>query len=417
MTRAEQMSGGTRIRIAFWTLSDQAIVSIGAFLSTVLLARFLPTAEYGAFGLLLSGMTTLQMMLASLVFHPLSIRRSVAIGRARARLAYASLAIGGVLCAPLVLILCGMLLLAGRADLVAPASCLFLAWQLQETLRRNLISELRFRTAAIGDAIAYLGQACAALGLGTGGHLTLEFILWAGTGLFLLAAAIQATQLSFAFTGIGRLWSLGHEFWEVGSWSLLSNAASIVRLQGTPWLLALLYGPAAVALLQGATNVVNLANPIMTGLCNVIPQAAARARAEGTTTAWHAARHFALLGAPLVVALYLLVLSVPDQLLWVIYGASSPYLTLGNEVRVLALGAAMGFATETVCAYFHGIDKARSACLTNASGALICLPALPLIWTQGVIGACFAIAASQSIRLLTAQILLARTISGDIHAA
>jgi len=416
MTAAtRQAPGGERIRTAFWTLSDQAAVSIGAFAANVTLARRLPTADYGTVGLLFSGILMGQMVFGSLVFHPLSIRGSVIVGRARAELASASLIVGALLSAPLGAILCLMLGIAGRPDLIAPALCLFLAWQLQETLRRNLLSELRFRTATIGDMAAYLGQAVLALALAAAGLLTLKSFLWSAAGLFLAAAGIQATQIPFALASRERWRSLGHDFWAAGSWSLLSNAVSIARLQTTPWLLASLHGPGGVALLQAASNVVNLVNPVLTALCNVIPQAAARESGRGATAAWRAARHYALLGLPLVLLTLAFTLAEPELLLRTIYGANSPFAALGQEVRILVFAAAMGFVTETTCSYFHGIDRARSAFVSNAAGALACLLAIPLIWTRGVVGACLAIAAIQAIRLLTAQIVLARTIAADVE--
>ena len=108
-----------------------------------------------------------------------------------------------------------------------------------------------------------------------------------------------------------------------------------------------------------------------------------------------------------------LTLALPDVALRVVYGANSPYLGLGDQVRILVFAAALGFATEMVCAYFHGIDRARTAFTANAAGTLACLLALPLIWSHGVTGACLAIAAVQTVRFAVSQILLMRALDAD----
>ena len=81
------------------------------------------------------------------------------------------------------------------------------------------------------------------------------------------------------------------EFWAIGSWSLLNNVVSLLRIQILPWTLAAVGGTAAAASFQAALNVVNLTNPVILGLCNVIPQTAARAQQSGgNAEAWRAAR-------------------------------------------------------------------------------------------------------------------------------
>lgn len=403
---------GRRIETAFWTLSDQAIVSLGSFLVNIALARHLPSAEYGTYGLLFSGIVTLQMALSSLVFHPLSIRRSVATGLARSQLTWASFAIGGMICIPLASILCLILWVTGRADLLPPALALFLAWQMQEIIRRNLLSELRFQAAALGDGTVYLGQAGLAITLGATGHLSLPVLLWCAAGLFFVAALIQLTQLTLTFAPV-NLRSVGRDFWAAGSWSLLSNAVSALRIQSAPWLLAVIYGPAAVAVLQAATNLVNLANPVMTALCNVIPQTAARESRRGARAAWGAARFYIMLVSPLIVLFLGLTMGLPDWVLRTVYGPLSSYLGVAGEVRILVIAAALGFPTEMICSYFHGVDRARAAFEANLTGLAASLLAIPLIWSLGVTGACLAVVFVHAVRSIAAFRLLGRVLSTD----
>ncbi len=58
-----------------------------------------------------------------------------------------------------------------------------------------------------------------------------------------------------------------------------ANLLATLRMQFFPWVLAAISGTAAAANYQAASNLVQLTNPIILGLCNVIPQVSARGRA------------------------------------------------------------------------------------------------------------------------------------------
>src|SRR6185437_12372823 len=110
---------------------------------------------------------------------------------------------------------------------------------------------------------------------------------------------------------------------------------SILRIQIFPWTLVWLSGPASVAAFQAALNIVQVNNPVILGLCNVIPQTAAQAHAKGKRQAWLAARPFAWLGVPPTFTYCTLALLLPSLVLQVIYGAHSPYLDNVMAVRLL----------------------------------------------------------------------------------
>ncbi|RXF70944.1 lipopolysaccharide biosynthesis protein [Hansschlegelia zhihuaiae] len=410
------VAAAPQVKTAFWTLFNQATVSIGAFLVNVMLARHLPPGEYGAYALLLAAVLSLQMVLASLVFHPLSILRSVADPDESANITRSSIVLAGVVCAPLATALAVGLLFTGRADLLAPALAFFLAWQFQETTRRNLLSELRFRAAALGDTVSYPGQAVLAMCLAMTGELTLAHLLAGASMLFLTGAGLHLAQLGVPHRGPLHFRRIAKAFWATGRWSLLSNVVSSVRLLVSPWALAWLYGPAANALFQASMNIVAVANPIVTGLCNIIPQTAARESQHGVARAWRASRIYGFLGAPLIATVYGLAFALPQQTLRLIYGDGSPYVTLADAVRILVVGSALAYSTELICSFFHGVDRPRAAFLTNAAGATSsAILAFPLIWVGGVDGACAVVAISNAVRLGASCFLLSRMIARDVR--
>lgn len=407
--------GGHAGRLA-WPLIDQGIASIGTFGLTILLARALPPAEYGVFALLLGGLMILHMVTSSLVFYPLSVRAAAAGPEGGAALMRASLDLLGLLFLPAGAAIALAALAAGRADLILPALAYFLLWQTQEAFRRYLFAELRFAAAIPGDAVSYLGQVALVLWLGREGHLTLGGALCAMALTAGLGALLQAGRAGLGRRGgpAPRLPAILGDFWRLGGWSLANNLLGTLRGQVLFWLLAVLSGAALTAQLQASQNLVNLMNPLVIGLCNIIPQTAARAHAGGKAEAWRAARPFALSGVPVALLFFGVLFAAPEPVLRLVYGSTSPYLGLVGPVRLLALAAVAAYATDMVCSYFHGVEAARHALVVNAAGTVAVLAAaVPLTLRFGLGGACAAMVLASLVRLLISQLLLRRLIAAD----
>lgn len=402
-----------------WPLLDQGIASLGTFLLTIILARTLPPAEYGLFAMMLGAMLLLHMVTSSLLYYPLSIRTDRDDAGERGRTLGTVLVLLAALCVPAVLAFCLAGWLLGRPELILPAAAYFVAWQVQEALRRGLFAELRFAAALPGEIVSYLGQVPLLLLLARWGELTLAGAFCAMALTSALAALVQAFSSSLARPRLGAaLREDVRAFWRLGSWSLANNLLAILRVQALFWIMAAQGSVALPALFQAAFNVINLLNPVVLGLCNVIPQMAARAHPRGKAEAWRAAQPFALAGLP-VAGLFLSVIVVaPTPILGLIYGAASPYLELATPVRLLAAAAATAYLTDMVCSYFHGVDAPRQALVVNAGGAAASVAtAFPLIAWYGLEGACVAVCVGGALRLLVAQILLGRLLADDAAVA
>jgi O-antigen/teichoic acid export membrane protein len=173
-----------------------------------------------------------------------------------------------------------------------------------------------------------------------------------------------------------------------------------------------MFGVAATASFQAALNVVNLANPILLGLCNVIPQAAARKSGEGYQAAWKVARDYALVGAFPLLPGYVALLSVPDLILLLLYGPHSSYLGLTLLIRILAVSWLLGYVADMICSFMHGVDAAGLALLVSLAGTLAAAALfLPLTQAYGLAGGCIALGGSNLVRLLAAQWFLTRMIA------
>ncbi|WP_181832706.1 oligosaccharide flippase family protein [Bosea caraganae] len=395
-----------------WTVIDQGVVSLGAFLLNIVLARHLPPAEYGAFALVLGTLMLVQLINSSLIFYPMSIRSTVLAEDERQKLIGRSLVLLAGLCLPLMLLVGTGLVLMGRADLLVPLLLYFFVAQVQETLRRGLFAEFRHRDALIGDLIGCLGQVALVLLLLQHGPVDLAEVFYALALASSVALAVNYWQVRADFRDLRRLRATMADFWSLGRWSLANNLTGASRIQLFLWGLAALFGAAATASFQAAHNVINLANPILLGLCNVIPQTAARKFQDGYGTAWLAARPYALAGALPILLCYGVLLVAPELVLHLLYGAGSAYAGLVLPIRILAAGALLGYSADMVCSYMHGVDAARLALLINGLGTFAALSLfLPLATHFGVAGACGAVLASSFVRLIASQWILSRMIA------
>ncbi len=400
-----------------WTMADQLVVSGGTFLVNLLLARQLPTAEYGVFAMLLGAMLTLQLLGGSLLLYPLSVRLQRMEAEAdRAVLMRTTLLLNLLLAVVLGVAVAPALAFFGRAELALPSLLCFVFWQVQEGTRRCLFATFSHRSAILGDSISYIGQALIVAGLAANGTLTLTGVYLGMAATSLAAAAMQWVQLRLPLQGPLPLRQLAAESWAFGAgWSLVNGILSQLRGQVLVWAVAIEGGIAAAAGLQAAFNVVNMANPLLISLGNIIPQAAARAGRNGNAEAWRAARAYAYFALPFFAGYAALVLAVPGQILLLFYGATSPYLDLTTVLRLLAIGALLGYAADIIVSFLHGVVALRLATLINAIGLLATLALSWLLVGQfGLVGGCIMVIAANLARLAACRGAMTKVVGRSI---
>jgi O-antigen/teichoic acid export membrane protein len=396
-------------------MADQMVVSGGTFLVNLLLARQLPVEEYGVFAVLLGAMLTLQLPGGSLLLYPLSVRLQAMEGPSdRAMLVRSTLMLTLLLALLLGMVLAPVLAAFGRAELALPALLCFVFWQLQEATRRCLFASFRHRAAILGDSVSYGGQAMIVVGLAAHDALTLPSVYLGMAATSFVAATIQWAQLGLVSRGPLPLRRVAAECWAFGGgWSLVNGILSQLRGQVLAWAVAIQGGIAAAAALQAASNVVNMANPLLISLGNIIPQAAARASRQGNAEAWRAARAYAYLALPFFVGYAALVLAVPEPILLLFYGAGSGYADLATVLRLLVLGALLGYAADIVVSFLHGVVALRLATFINAIGlfAAIALSWL-LVGQFGLVGGCLMAIGANLARLAASRSAMAKVL-GD----
>ncbi|HWV41637.1 lipopolysaccharide biosynthesis protein [Pseudorhodoplanes sp.] len=412
------MFGRVHLFRASWTLIDQGVVSLGSFAANIMLARLLPNADYGVFALIFALLLLLQVFNTTLIFYPFTIRVAAAVGE-RIDMIWSSLSLLVVALLPLMGTVSIGLMIFGEGDLIPSVLTWFALWQVQETLRRVLFAEFRHRAAVIGDAVTYFGQAAGVLILALGGMLTLPAAFFAFAAASAVGACIQFIQVGAAYRRPDALGRTAKDYWSIGRWSLASSLVTALRFNALIWMVGLVAGRSHVADFQAAFNVVNVINPVMVGLCNLIPQTAAHASSEGVGTAWRAVRHYASLGFLPTAAYYAFVMASPATMLWLLYGSGSRYLEAADIVQILGAALLFNYISEMACSFLHGINSPRTALNINLVGMGIMVVAFfPLAAAFGLPGAAIALALANGIRLLFSFFTLKRLVlDADAHPA
>jgi O-antigen/teichoic acid export membrane protein len=402
------------IQRASWTLIDQGVVSSGNFLLNVLLARTLSEDDYGKFVLFLGAIFILRAIDYSLISYPLSVRLCVAREDERAGL----LGNTSLLAAALSLVLVAVMALGTTLledNILLPACLCFLCWQAQETSRRYLLAEFRYSAAVAGDGIAYVGQALLIALVAWLDGISLPAALYMMSATFATGALVHASKLRFAWPDLAETRPLAREYFSVGKWSIVNYELVLVRAQLFPWMLAATAGTAATASLQAGLNIANMMNPIIFGIGNAIPQVAAHAhRNGGVIGAWRAAYGYVLFGLGPILLICAAAVLMPELLLRMVYGPSSPYLAVAIGLQLLAVAGVLDYIAEMISKTLLGVQAGRLASVVNvvAVGVAAVL-AFALIDKLGVLGACLALLIANLVRATGAVIAITWLIADE----
>jgi O-antigen/teichoic acid export membrane protein len=403
------------IQRASWTLVDQGVVSFGNFLLNILLARTLSEEDYGEFALFLGAIFILRTIDFSLISYPLSLRLCVAGDEERAGLLGNTILLTAALSLVLAVIMALGTALLEVDNIVFPACLCYLCWQAQETSRRFLLADFRYRAAVAGDGIAYVGQAMLIALLAWLDAVTLPAALYMMSVTFGIGAVMHASKLQCAWPDFADARLMAREYFSVGRWSLVNYQLVLARVQLLPWMLAALAGTVATASLQAGLNIANMMNPIIFGIGNAVPQVAAHAyRTGGIIGASRAAFGYVLFGLIPILLISAAVVLMPDLLLRTVYGPSSPYLAVATGLQLLVIAGVLDYIAEMISKTLLGVQAGRLASLVNAVavGAAAVL-AFVLIGPLGVFGACLALLIANLVRAIGAVIAIAWLIARE----
>ena len=383
---------------SFAAYVDQGEVSLGNLLTQVVLARALLPADYGAVTLLIGAILAVRALLAATVTYPVTVWSATASEAETRREAGHALAATLLWAAPGAVIVAVVCMALGRASLLPFAVPALVAGLLQETIRRVLFARLRFAAAIVGDAISYPGQALAlALVVRATTSLSAVFATMAISST--LALLVQSVQVRPSRPVATRSW-LGRAL-SFGRWMLGANALQPLTLQFFPWLLAGFYGTAATAQLQAISTLLGVSNPVMATSSNLVMPIAARATVEGEERIRGLVMRIGLQGFALLAPFYAAMLLVPSLLLRMVFGAGSPYASLGGEMRLLTIAYMLLLCLNILGNYFVGMGRSRVVFVAQLVGVAVAVTmGTALVWQLGVAGASLALAATTGVQVV-----------------
>src|SRR6202171_92241 len=396
------------------SLADQGMVSLGNFLTQIILARKLAPGEYGIFALLFGVLFIMNVCHWALVAYPLSVRGALADEATLRHLTAVSLLLTALLAIPLCSIAIGTTFILKRPALAPWITVALLAWQLQETTRRGLMAHLRHSAAIFGDIVSYLGQSVVLFILAATGHLSLAGAFATIAITSMLAGIVQAVHLGLALPRVRETVVLIPTYWRIGKWALLAHLTDASLLQALPWALAVSHGLEYAASFQAALNILNFTNPVMFGVSNVVVPASLRARQEdGLREAWRVARRYAEWGFLGLLPYYAVLLIWPHTILSAYYGSGSHYIDLDGALRMLVPAYLVVYLFAVVAAFFHGMQRPSLVSGSELAGVALLGFGIYLAWSLAVMGACLAFLVISLARTSTGFVFLRRTFQAD----
>ncbi len=339
-----------------WALGDQAAVSAGNFLTSLVLARSLSRADFGTYSLLLITLLSINTLHHALVIYNLTL------GVARSPSGGLGESVGRSVAHTLVLSLVWSLLLIAvlgflhRLDLLPALMCAMVAWHLQEVARQAFLASANIHHTILPDVLSYLGQAAILWRL----HVTsLQHIFFCIAGTSVAALVWQFARLRPTFADPFER-EYRREAWKLGKFNLVANLMGMAILQIPSWSLNAFYGRAAVGSFQAVANLVGVANPIIFSMGAVLMPAVARASMIGREHARSSAFRYGLKFGLFLLPCFVLFLAAPHQLMAAVYGRNSPYLSLAPLLRVFTLTFLLQYVASVVGGYEGGLARPQS---------------------------------------------------------
>lgn len=379
---------------SFWAMADQGVVSLGNFGVNIALARHFEhqhdLAGFGAYWVLMELMYFLNGIQGALVTYPLTVRGAVLDQPGLGKLTTQSLAMT-LLGGPMMI----LALMATGLVIHLPltvglwAGVAIVIWQLQETTRRALMSQMRFRAACVGDAISYGGQFLAVVCLAVWGHLDVPRTFQAIAVTSALGCLFQAAQLGLRTTRIGEIVAFARHGWEVGKWLLLGNLTSLFSGALFNWNLAYWAGLEVLGVYYALFNLIRPAHPLAFAVATLVTPHAARTRKEeGMERAKRISLRLSLLGALLLLPFLGVLIVMPKFSLALAYGWESSYLEYSVMVQLAAIAAVFVYAGTAAGAFLNGIERTRETFFSQAIYAVaFVVLVMPLTAFFGLSGA------------------------------
>jgi O-antigen/teichoic acid export membrane protein len=325
-------------------LADQAVVSGASFLTTVAIGRWTFPSELGLYSIGISLLVSSVAIQESLIAIPYTIQRHRPLGT-QAEHAGSSLTQSGLLSALGVVVLAATAVGLSTRD--AEPVLVAMTWALAAVLPFVLLREFgrRFAFAHLhmGQALM-LDSAVAAIQLAGLWWLGRTGQLSSATACAALGAACASAAIVWLYLARGsfvirrdQIRATMNQSWAIGKWLFAGQITVSVQERTAYWLLAVVAGTAATGVYAACMSIVLFANPLITGLGNILTPRAVLALQQGggARLRRQVIRDSLLLGAAMTL-FCLAVLFAGDDAMHLLYPGKE-YEGNGHALTVLAL--------------------------------------------------------------------------------
>jgi len=403
------------LRKGLWGLADHALLSGANAAGLLVLARVLPTAEFGRFVIAYATLVLANSVQTALVTQPHNVlgaaRRGEEYRSYTSSTAMSQLAFAGLVALLAAAAAAALELAGARTAVVVALVPAALGWQLQEFVRRVLYTEGRVRAAFANDVVSYGGQPAAFVLLWRVDELTAATALYGLAATSLLGAGIGAFQLRGSFS---RRWSRAawRENWRFGKWlggGAIAAAASVnLFFYGA----AVFAGTAAAGTLKAAQLLLGPATVVVLFLGTVLPIRFAHALDRAGSAALRAdASRAVMFTGPLVLVYSLCITVFADDALRLVYGGR--YGDAGPVVALFALYTLVTYGTQVVAAALKAHRRTREIYRANMVTLGVSVTAgLLLVAALGATGAALGLIVAAAVGAL----VLVRGYAADVSA-
>ena len=386
-----------------WSVVDQGLISGSQFLLNILIARWVPPAEYGLFAVAYAAFVVASGLHSSLLVEPMSVLGSARppkefaryLGRLLSGHLALTLPVGGALVASSLFVPGPPPMAAILTGLGVAVPCVLLQWLLRQACYVEARSDLAARGSA-AYAATLLAGAVAVGWRSPASAARLAFPLMA------VAALLQSITLA----GPLGLWRQGVRrmeraeiaaHWAYGRWILTAGAAhNVANLLYLPLLWAVL-GLQASAVLRALQNLVLPLQQALSALALLaLPWLSRRAASRGGRPG-AAAWRFVLVSVGVAVAYGLALMAGGGRLLGLLYGPGV-YASYEWCVPLLALAAVAAAASQALGIVTRARGEPDAVLWSKmAAAAFMLLFGFRLVSRLGVVGALVGLAASNCV--------------------
>ena len=378
-------------------LADQAVVSAASFLTTVVIARWTVPNELGLYSIGISLLVSSLSIQESLISLPYTIQQHRARGTP-AEHAGSSLTHSALLSALgiVILLVIALALSATGADPRLRAMTWTLAGVLPFALLREFGRKFSLAHLHTGQALI-LDSAVATIQLAG-----LCWIGWVGR----MSGATACAALGFACASTSIIWlcfsrgkfafrwtqvlTTARQSWGLGRWLFAGQITVSVQGYITYWLLALVVGTIATGVFAACMSVVMFANPLITGISNIMtPRAVLALKEGGGALLRRQMVHDALLLGAAMTLFCIVALFVGDDVMRLLYPGKE-YEGQGRTVAVLAVALLASAVGNPASVALASMERARAIVWAGLVGAVITGVLVWLLMIEwGLLGAAY----------------------------